>query len=386
MLLTTTQILINNYGKQFINGTLTDEDLDTLYKDCFRAVGEKKPSDTPSDMAFTKMEAMLDFVIPIGSQMSEKQLLTLIPRLFAKDKEFVKKDFLRGETLAKYFLVMTISRFPQNEDYLLKRDLKNEDKLGDVKELYEKISEDIQKSLLPPGVSEEKYPQILSNFMKIIWPSKVSLLTHMVEDKANTLHIALERLKKLITENLDIPSKERNKAMREIKASSKNLAIIFNDIQQYKQTEILAAFTNLNTKGEMTAFYESFRELDSKLDIEFDKLRSDEKKHVCLSSASLESSRSSSVSVVETYTEGSRPTSSLSVPYPRANTSSIWSSLSSCFFKRPSSSDDTRSLLSKSVSPSLPPIISSGDTLTGQQVIRPIATKTTEETPRVSMV
>ena len=74
MLLAVTQRLINEYGKQFINGTLTNKDLDTLYNGCFQAVGGKIPSDTPSDLAFTKMEAMLDFVITIGSQMSEKQL------------------------------------------------------------------------------------------------------------------------------------------------------------------------------------------------------------------------------------------------------------------------------------------------------------------------
>lgn len=378
MLLAVTQRLINEYGKQFINGRLTNKDLDTLYNGCFQAVGGKIPSDTPSDLAFTKMEAMLDFVITIGSQMSEKQLLTLLPRLFAKDKELVKAKFLRQESLAKYFLVMTIARFPQNEDFLLKRDHKNKDKLGDVKDLYEKISEDIQNSLLPQGENEEKYPQILANFMKIIWPSKVCLLTHRVEDKANILRVALERLKKKITESLEIPPKERKKALREIKASSQNLATIFDDIQHKKQLEIVEAFKNLGIKGEMTTLYESLREIDSKLDVELNKLN-DEKNQVSLSGASLESSRSSSITVADNYTEDTRPTSSLSVQNPRANKGSIWSSLSSCFFKRPSSPEDARSLISKSVSPILPPIISSGGILSEQRVIRPIATKNPPE-------
>jgi hypothetical protein len=110
MVLANTLSLIQAYGPALIDGSITDEQLQTLESQ-FKPVGKYRDvTTTPySDAHHKTDEAMGDFVVAIGPHIPQDILHTLVDRLITNTNADPKQNMLfRGSKLEKYFVAYEI--------------------------------------------------------------------------------------------------------------------------------------------------------------------------------------------------------------------------------------------------------------------------------------
>jgi hypothetical protein len=175
MLLQITKKLVDTYKSKFLQETITEEELTELYKPThFKASKKKKvvPTERPSDTYYERKDAILDFVIAIGAEMSEYQLQELNKKLVTVESKYAQnlqsEGFMRDDTLAKYFVAYAAWRFPKNEALIF-----------DSPEIRETLN---------AAKENTTYKELHDDFMKLMWPAKILLMIHIAEDKAAQLN------------------------------------------------------------------------------------------------------------------------------------------------------------------------------------------------------
>mgnify|MGYP000104782479 CR=1 FL=1 len=110
-----TKNLIDAYGAQVINGTITDAELVKLMdtRSFPKSEGYVDPNKPISENNHSQTDAINDFVLAIAPQLKPEILHQLTARMLVLGKDHGANTFMRNSTLEKAFLAYEMSRFPR---------------------------------------------------------------------------------------------------------------------------------------------------------------------------------------------------------------------------------------------------------------------------------
>ncbi|MCH9756534.1 MAG: VipE [Gammaproteobacteria bacterium] len=149
MPLTSTQQLIKDYGQKIIKKTITDDEICALMEDkrFQQSTGYVDPNQPITDKNHTKLNALQDFVITLGPQLSPENLHQLTERLIRLAPRGDDNTFMRGSSLEKCFLAYELVRSPQNAETHFQKG-------STLRDIFtsETAIENLKGTILGPGV------------------------------------------------------------------------------------------------------------------------------------------------------------------------------------------------------------------------------------------
>ncbi len=152
-----TKILMDKFGKKIIDGTISDDELNTLLSTGMftKSDGYVDP-DKVNDSNHSEWNAISDFVQTIGPEMSDDILHKLTARLIQIAPSRGENTFMRNSTLEKAFLAYEMYRSPEKtEEHFkssrIKAEFNSEKGIINLKEV-----------ILMPGIKYFENPIIVS--------------------------------------------------------------------------------------------------------------------------------------------------------------------------------------------------------------------------------